>query len=126
MSDIVTAPEKPGEATEQTAAPIDAPIPAAAPALAPPALLARTLAPEPAADQAPAADATPAAEPVQPTGGIGVLLVHPGTPDAATPAAVRRYLKEFLSDRRVIEKDTLFWKFLLNDLILPIRSRRKA
>ena len=39
--------------------------------------------------------------------GIGVLLVNLGTPDAAEPKAVRRYLKEFLSDRRVIEKDTL-------------------
>jgi ferrochelatase len=57
---------------------------------------------------------------------IGVLLVNLGTPDAATPEAVRRYLKEFLTDRRVIEKDTLFWKLLLNGLILPIRSRRKA
>jgi len=55
-----------------------------------------------------------------------VLLVNLGTPDAATPEAVRRYLKEFLTDRRVIEKDTLFWKLLLNGLILPIRSRRKA
>ena len=42
--------------------------------------------------------------------GIGVLLVNLGTPDAATPAAVRRYLKEFLSDRRVIEKNSLLWK----------------
>ncbi len=55
-----------------------------------------------------------------------MLLVNLGTPDAATPAAVRRYLKEFLSDRRVIEKDSLFWKLLLNGVILPIRSRRKA
>ena len=67
---------------------------------------------------------SPTAEPVP--AGIGVLLVNLGTPDAATPAAVRRYLKEFLTDPRVIEKDSLFWKFLLNGLILPIRSRRKA
>ena len=58
--------------------------------------------------------------------GIGVLLVNLGTPDAAEPKAVRRYLKEFLSDRRVIEKDTLLWKFVLNGIILPLRSRRKA
>jgi len=57
---------------------------------------------------------------------IGVLLVNLGTPDAATPEAVRRYLKEFLTDSRVIERNTLFWKLLLNGLILPIRSRRKA
>ena len=58
--------------------------------------------------------------------GIGVLLVNLGTPDAPTPEAVRRYLKQFLTDPRVIEKNSLFWKLLLNGLILPIRSRRKA
>jgi protoporphyrin/coproporphyrin ferrochelatase len=60
------------------------------------------------------------------TSGIGVLLVNLGTPDAAEPKAVRRYLQEFLTDRRVIEKDTLLWKLVLNGIILPIRSRRKA
>jgi ferrochelatase len=58
--------------------------------------------------------------------GIGVLLVNLGTPDAAEAPAVRRYLKEFLSDRRVIENDSFLWKMLLNGLILPLRSRRKA
>jgi len=58
--------------------------------------------------------------------GIGVLLVNLGTPDAANAPAVRRYLKEFLSDRRVIENDSWTWKMLLNGLILPLRSRRKA
>jgi protoporphyrin/coproporphyrin ferrochelatase len=67
-----------------------------------------------------------AATPAPAVPGIGVLLVNLGTPDAATPEAVRRYLKEFLTDPRVIEKDTLLWKLLLNGLILPIRSRRKA
>jgi ferrochelatase len=119
MSDIVTVPEKSGETTEPMADSVAA---ATAPALVPTAPLAA----KPVADQAPTAGATPAGEATQATGGIGVLLVNLGTPDAATPAAVRRYLKEFLSDRRVIEKDTLFWKFLLNGLILPIRSRRKA
>jgi protoporphyrin/coproporphyrin ferrochelatase len=57
---------------------------------------------------------------------IGVLLVNLGTPDAAEPAAVRRYLKQFLTDPRVIEKDSLFWKIALNGIILPLRSRRKA
>jgi ferrochelatase len=60
------------------------------------------------------------------TSGIGVLLVNLGTPDAAEPKAIRRYLHEFLSDPRVIEKDTLLWKLVLNGVILPIRSRRKA
>ena len=55
-----------------------------------------------------------------------MLVVNLGTPEAATPAAVRTYLKEFLSDKRVIEKDSALWKFVLNGIILPIRSRRKA
>jgi ferrochelatase len=61
-----------------------------------------------------------------PATGIGVLLVNLGTPDAPTPAAVRRYLKQFLTDPRVIEKDSLFWKMALSGVILPLRSRRKA
>jgi protoporphyrin/coproporphyrin ferrochelatase len=60
------------------------------------------------------------------TSGIGILLVNLGTPDAAEPKAVRRYLQEFLTDPRVIEKNSLFWKFALNGIILPIRSRRRA
>jgi ferrochelatase len=64
--------------------------------------------------------------PVPATSGIGVLIVNLGTPDAPTPAAVRRFLKEFLSDRRVIEKNSLPWKVLLNGAILPLRSRRRA
>ena len=58
--------------------------------------------------------------------GIGVLLVNLGTPDAPDAKAVRRYLKQFLTDPRVIEKRGLFWKLILNGVILPIRSRRKA
>ena len=70
---------------------------------------------------------TPSETTVAPaTGGIGVLIVNLGTPDAPTPAAVRRYLKEFLSDRRVIEKNSLLWKTFLNAVILPLRSRRRA
>jgi ferrochelatase len=65
-------------------------------------------------------EATPAA------GGVGVLVVNLGTPDAPTPVAVRRYLKEFLTDRRVIEKNSLPWKVFLNGVILPLRSRRRA
>ncbi|HEY7662655.1 MAG TPA: ferrochelatase [Xanthobacteraceae bacterium] len=59
-------------------------------------------------------------------GKIGILLVNLGTPDAADAVAVRRYLKEFLSDPRVIENQGLGWKLLLNGVILPIRPRRKA
>jgi len=58
--------------------------------------------------------------------GIGVLLVNLGTPDAPDAKAVRRYLKQFLTDPRVIEKRGLLWKLILNGVILPIRSRRKA
>jgi protoporphyrin/coproporphyrin ferrochelatase len=64
--------------------------------------------------------------PAAATSGIGVLIVNLGTPDAPTPAAVRRYLKEFLTDRRVIEKNSLLWKAFLNLVILPLRSRRRA
>jgi protoporphyrin/coproporphyrin ferrochelatase len=63
---------------------------------------------------------------VAPTTGIGVLIVNLGTPEAPTPAAVRSYLKEFLTDRRVIERDSLLWKMILNGVILNVRPRRKA
>jgi protoporphyrin/coproporphyrin ferrochelatase len=73
-----------------------------------------------------AADAETGGEAMPATAGIGVLLVNLGTPDAAEPKAVRRYLKEFLTDRRVIEGDGLLWKTVLNGVILPLRSRRRA
>jgi ferrochelatase len=122
--DIALAPTK---ATDAAAAGVaEAPVSPVLehePAVVTPA--APVAAPLPPVDPAPAAStSTVAPAPVVP--GVGVLLVNLGTPDAATPEAVRRYLKEFLTDRRVIEKDTLFWKLLLNGLILPIRSRRKA
>src|SRR6516165_10252726 len=53
--------------------------------------------------------------------GVGVLLVNLGTPDATDAASVRRYLREFPHDRRVIEEDTLLWKLVLNAIILPLR-----
>jgi protoporphyrin/coproporphyrin ferrochelatase len=59
-------------------------------------------------------------------GKIGVLLVNLGTPDGADAASVRRYLKEFLSDPRVIENQGPLWKLVLNGIILPLRPRRKA
>jgi len=59
-------------------------------------------------------------------GRVGVLLVNLGTPDAADAASVRRYLREFLSDARVIENQGLVWKFVLNCIILPRRPRVKA
>jgi protoporphyrin/coproporphyrin ferrochelatase len=57
---------------------------------------------------------------------VGVLLVNLGTPDTADTRGVRVYLKEFLSDPRVIENQGLFWKLTLNGVILRIRPRRKA
>jgi ferrochelatase len=57
---------------------------------------------------------------------IGILLVNLGTPDAPDVASVRRYLREFLSDPRVIEDQGLLWKFVLNVIILPRRPRAKA
>src|SRR5215471_13384750 len=60
------------------------------------------------------------------SGSIGVLLINLGTPDATDPASVRRYLREFLNDKRVIEEDTILWKFVLNAIILPLRPRRKG
>jgi protoporphyrin/coproporphyrin ferrochelatase len=59
-------------------------------------------------------------------GSIGVLLVNLGTPDATDAASVRRYLREFLNDKRVIEEDTILWKLVLNAIILPMRPRRKG
>jgi ferrochelatase len=59
-------------------------------------------------------------------GRIGILLVNLGTPDAADAASVRTYLREFLSDARVIENQGLIWKFVLNAIILPRRPQVKA
>jgi len=56
----------------------------------------------------------------------GVLLVNLGTPDAATTPAVRRFLKAFLSDPRVVEYPRLLWWLILNGVILRIRPSRSA
>ncbi len=55
-----------------------------------------------------------------------VVLVNLGTPDAPTAEAVRRYLAEFLSDRRVVALPRLFWLPLLHGVILPRRSPKVA
>jgi ferrochelatase len=59
-------------------------------------------------------------------GRIGVLVVNLGTPDATDAPSVRRYLREFLSDARVIENQGLMWKFVLNAIILPRRPKVKG
>lgn len=57
---------------------------------------------------------------------IGVLLVNLGTPDAPTPGAVRRYLGQFLSDRRVIEIPPVLWQPILRGIILNTRPKKSA
>jgi ferrochelatase len=56
----------------------------------------------------------------------GILLLQLGTPDAPTAKALRPYLKQFLSDRRVIEVNPLVWWFVLNLFILPARPKASA
>lgn len=60
------------------------------------------------------------------SGRIGVLLLNLGTPDATDYWSMRRYLKEFLSDRRVIEEPRLKWWMILNLIILTVRPARKG
>ena len=57
---------------------------------------------------------------------IGVMLINLGTPDAPTPGAVRRYLAEFLSDRRVIEIPPIAWQPILRGIILRTRPKKSA
>lgn len=57
---------------------------------------------------------------------VGVLLINLGTPDAPTPGAIRRYLREFLSDRRVVDLPRALWWPVLHLLILPLRPGRLA
>ena len=68
----------------------------------------------------------PSGHPAVPPRRIGVLLVNLGTPDATDYWSMRRYLKEFLSDRRVIEENRLKWWLVLNLVILTFRPGRKG
>ena len=68
----------------------------------------------------------PAGHPPVRSGRIGVLLMNLGTPEATTYWPMRRYLKEFLSDRRVIETPRVLWWPLLNGVILSTRPSRKG
>jgi ferrochelatase len=61
-----------------------------------------------------------------PDKGVGVLLVNLGTPDAPEPAAVRRYLAEFLSDPRVIEIPSVIWQPILHGIVLRTRPAKSA
>src|SRR5450755_4002151 len=57
---------------------------------------------------------------------IGVLIVNLGTPDSPSYFAVQRYLREFLSDRRVVDTSRLIWLPLLYGVVLPLRPLRTA
>lgn len=57
---------------------------------------------------------------------IGVLLINLGTPDAPDAPAVRRYLKQFLSDRRVVELPALLWQPILRGVVLTTRPKKSA
>ena len=68
----------------------------------------------------------PADHPIIPGPRIGVLLANLGTPDAPDTGAVRRYLAQFLSDRRVVEIPALLWKPILHGVILRTRPKKSA
>jgi ferrochelatase len=68
----------------------------------------------------------PADHPGVPSPKTGVLLVNLGTPDEPTTEAVRRYLKQFLSDRRVVEIPPLIWQPILRGVILNTRPQQSA
>lgn len=68
----------------------------------------------------------PADRPPVKTGGVGVLLVNLGTPEAPTAHAVRKYLEEFLSDRRVVDLPRALWLPILHGVILNVRPAKSA
>jgi len=68
----------------------------------------------------------PANHPPIPPARIGVLLINLGTPDAADARSVRRYLAEFLSDRRVVEIPQIVWQPILRGAILTTRPKKSA
>lgn len=57
---------------------------------------------------------------------LGILLMNTGTPDEPTPEAIRPYLKEFLSDRNVVDMPPLLWRPILNLFVLPNRPKKTA
>ena len=68
----------------------------------------------------------PADHPLIPTPRIGVLLMNLGTPDAPDAKSVKRYLGEFLSDRRVVELPAIAWQPILRGIILNTRPKKSA
>ncbi|MCG8036836.1 MAG: ferrochelatase [Candidatus Thiodiazotropha taylori] len=61
-----------------------------------------------------------------PDGGLAILLINLGTPDAPTTSAVRRYLAEFLSDPRIVAIPKLIWQIILHGIVLRVRPKRSA
>ncbi|MBY9065239.1 ferrochelatase [Sphingomonas yunnanensis] len=68
----------------------------------------------------------PADHPTIPAPRVGVLLINLGTPDSADTRAVRRYLAEFLSDRRVVELPRIAWQPILRGIVLTTRPKKSA
>jgi ferrochelatase len=68
----------------------------------------------------------PAGHPAVRTGKIGVLLVNLGTPEGTDKASMRRYLREFLSDSRVIEWPRAYWYPILYGIVLNVRPKRSG
>ena len=68
----------------------------------------------------------PADHPRLPERKVGLLLLNLGTPDSPEPGAVRVYLREFLSDRRVVELPSLVWQPILRGVILRTRPKQSA
>lgn len=68
----------------------------------------------------------PADHPTILTGKVGVLLVNLGTPDAPDAKSVKRYLKQFLSDKRVVEIPAIAWQPILRGIILNTRPKKSA
>jgi ferrochelatase len=127
MNDQPSVPAASIDASEPLVAETAAPVHTDAPPLADASASVAESAPPSLARQASPAAVVDSAIDIGPVeDGIGVLLVNLGTPDASDPASIRRYLKQFLTDPRVIERNGALWRFLLNVVILPIRSRRKA
>ena len=68
----------------------------------------------------------PAEHPPIPAPKVGVLLINLGTPNAPEPGAVKLYLREFLSDPRVVEIPQLVWQPILRGIILNTRPKKSA
>lgn len=68
----------------------------------------------------------PTGHPPTPPPKVGVLLINLGTPDSPEPKAVRRYLSQFLSDRRVVEIPPILWQPILQGIILNTRPKKSA